>query len=165
MKLQSTHENRVSTRWGSRQAMIERITTAKAIHMSCPGQESRHLIPTWQDMDDDELTCQEQSSLKILEYLNEKYRGPDIQALLDMASRVDPRFKMRYTAEDNKITIQFRLKDEMQTLAMMMPPQETAQETSEEGAEAGCAPKKKMLLEATLKLLNKPCHLTTRNPV
>ncbi|XP_051780341.1 E3 SUMO-protein ligase ZBED1-like [Erpetoichthys calabaricus] len=39
----------------------------------------------------------------------------------------------------------------MQTLAMMVPPQETAQETSEEDAEAGCAPKKKMTLGSYFK--------------
>nr|XP_023648652.1 uncharacterized protein LOC111834018 [Paramormyrops kingsleyae] len=192
------------TRWGSRQAMILVLSSDK---------KSRHLIPTWQDMDvleainkslhplvnftdalsgekyvsvsfvkpfvlrlfnalilkvkDDDTDLSRAIKSKILEYLNEKYSDSDIQALLDMASTVDPRFKMRYTAEDNKTTIQSRLKAEMQTLAMMVPPQETAQETSEEEAEAGCAPKKKMTLGSysTLKLLNKPCHLTTRNPV
>ncbi|KAL1252580.1 hypothetical protein QQF64_017273 [Cirrhinus molitorella] len=159
------------TRWGSRQAMIERIIEQqKAIaHVLSSDKKSRHLIPTWQDMDvleainkslhplvnftdalsgekyvsvsfvkpvlhlfnasilkveDDDTDLSRAIKSKILEYLNEKYSDPDIQALLDMASMVDPRFKMRYTAEDNKITIQFRLKDEMQTLAMMMPPQE-----------------------------------------
>ncbi|KAL0194366.1 hypothetical protein M9458_012662, partial [Cirrhinus mrigala] len=99
---------------------------------------------------DDDTDLSRAIKSKILEYLNEKYSDPDIQALLDMASTVDPRFKMRYTAE-NKTTIQSRLKSEMQTLAMMVPPQETAQETSEEDAEAGCAPKKKMTLGSYFK--------------
>ncbi|XP_039597059.1 E3 SUMO-protein ligase ZBED1-like [Polypterus senegalus] len=186
------------TRWGSRQAMIERIIEQqKAIaHVLSSDKKSRHLIPTWQDMDvleainkslhplvnfkdalsdekyvsvsfvkpvlhffnasflkikDDDTDLSKAIKSKILEYLNEKYSDPDIQALLDMASTVDPRFKMRYTAEDNKTTIQSRLKVEMQTLAMMVPPQETAQKTSEEDAEAGCAPKKKMTLGSYFK--------------
>lgn len=68
---------------------------------------------------DDDTDLSRAIKSKILEYLNEKYSDPDIQALLDMASTVDPRFKMRYTVEDNK-TIQSRLKAEMQTLAMMV---------------------------------------------
>lgn len=50
----------------------------------------------------------------------EKYSNPHIQALLDMASTVDPHFKMRYLGEDNKTSIQARLKAEMQTVAMMV---------------------------------------------
>lgn len=69
---------------------------------------------------DDDTDLSRAIKSKILEYLNEKYSDPDIQALLDMASTVDPRFKMRYTAEDDNTTIQSRLKAEMQTLAMMV---------------------------------------------
>ncbi|KAI2646520.1 E3 SUMO-protein ligase ZBED1 [Labeo rohita] len=154
------------TRWGSRQAMIERIIEQqKAIaHVLSSDKKSLHLIPTRQDMDvleainkslhplvnftdalsgekyvsvsfvkpvlhlfnasilkvkDDDTDLSRAIKSKILEYLNEKYSDPDIQALLDMASTVSP--------------------------------QETAQETSEEDAEAGCAPKKKMTLRSYFK--------------
>ncbi|KAI2645634.1 E3 SUMO-protein ligase ZBED1 [Labeo rohita] len=142
------------TRWGSRQAMIERIIEQqKAIaHVLSSDKKSHHLIPTWQDMDVLEAI---NKSLHPLVNFTDALSGendPDIQALLDMTSTVDPQFKMRYTAEDNKTTIQSRLKAEMQTLAMMVPPQETAQETSEEDAKAGCAPKKKMTLGSYFKI-------------
>lgn len=55
---------------------------------------------------------------RILEYLNETYSDPQIQALLDMASTVDPHFKMSYTAEDNKTSIQARMNSEIKTVAV-----------------------------------------------
>ncbi|XP_057181274.1 E3 SUMO-protein ligase ZBED1-like [Triplophysa rosa] len=155
------------TRWGSRQAMIERVIEQQkaTAHVLSSDKKSRHLIPTWQDMDvleainkslhplvdftdallgekyvsvsfvkpvlhlfnssilkvkDDDTDLSRAIKSKILEYLNEKYSNPHIQALLDMASTVDPRFKMSYVAEDNQTSIQTRLKAEMQIVAMMV---------------------------------------------
>ncbi|KTG40963.1 hypothetical protein cypCar_00042703 [Cyprinus carpio] len=106
---------------------------------------------------DDDTDLSRAIKCKILEYLNGKYSDPHIQALLDMASTVHPCFKMRYYAEDNKTSIQARLKAEMQTVAMIVikkevTPPEPAQENTE-NAEAGCASKKKMSLGSYLKLL------------
>ncbi|XP_057210029.1 E3 SUMO-protein ligase ZBED1-like [Triplophysa rosa] len=103
---------------------------------------------------DDDTDLSRAIKSKILEYVNEKYSNPHIQALLDMASTVDPRFKMSYVAEDNQTSIQTRLKVEMQIVAMMVPPREPPQgntEEEEEDAEAGCAPKKKMTLGSYFK--------------
>ncbi|XP_058248423.1 E3 SUMO-protein ligase ZBED1-like isoform X2 [Hemibagrus wyckioides] len=186
------------TRWGSRQAMIERvIEQEKAIaHVLSSDKKSRHLIPTWQDMDvleainkslqplvkftealsgetyvsvslvkpvlhlfnssilkvkDDDTDLSRAMKSKILEDLNEKYSNPHIQDLLDMVSTVDPRFKMSYSAENNKASIQARLKAEMQTVAMMVTLPAPPKENTEENTEAGCTPKKKMTLGSYFK--------------
>lgn len=148
------------TRWGSRQAMIERVLEQqRAIaHVLSTDRNARHLIPTWQDTDvleainkslhrlteftdalssekyvsvsfvkpvlhlfsssilkekddDPDLTCTIKT--KILSYLDEKYKDPLTQELLDMASALDPRFKLRYVSEDNVAPIQARLTSEM----------------------------------------------------
>lgn len=139
------------TRWGSRQAMIERvIEQQKAIAHDMDVLEainkSLHPLVKFTDalsgqkyvsvsfvkpvlhlfnssilkVKDDDTDLSRAIKCKILEYLNEKYSDPHIQALLDMASTVDPCFKMRYYAEDNKTSIQARLKVEMHTVAMMV---------------------------------------------
>lgn len=64
---------------------------------------------------DDDTDLSRAIKSRILEYLNETYSDPQIQALLDMASTVDPRFKMSYTAEDNKTSIQARMNSEIKT--------------------------------------------------
>lgn len=143
------------TRWGSRQAMIERVLEQqRAIaHVLSTDRKARHLIPTWQDSDvleainkslhrlteftdvsvsvsfvkpvlhlfsssilkqkddDPDLTCTIKT--KILSDLDEKYKDPLTQELLDMASALDPRFKLRYVSEDNVAPIQARLTSEM----------------------------------------------------
>lgn len=50
--------------------------------------------------DDTELT--KHMKRTILQYLNEKYSDPATDDLLDMASLVDPRFKVSYIADDRK---------------------------------------------------------------
>lgn len=50
---------------------------------------------------------------KILTYLKEKYKDHETQELLDMASALDPRFKLRYVSEDRVAPIQARLVSEM----------------------------------------------------
>lgn len=57
---------------------------------------------------------------KILTYLEEKYQDPETQELLDMASALDPRFKMRYVNEDRIAPIQARLISEMVASARMV---------------------------------------------
>ncbi|XP_061584717.1 E3 SUMO-protein ligase ZBED1-like [Cololabis saira] len=148
------------TRWGSRQAMIQRVLEQlPAIsHVLSSDRKARHLIPTWQDVevleainnalspltdftdalsgeqyvsvssvkpvlhlfetsvvamqeDDSDLTRSIKS--KILGYLQEKYSHPNTQELLDMATSLDPRFKMEYISEDNKTTVKARLTREM----------------------------------------------------
>ncbi|XP_041841996.1 E3 SUMO-protein ligase ZBED1-like [Melanotaenia boesemani] len=50
---------------------------------------------------------------KILTYLEEKYKDPVTQELLDMACALDPRFKLRYVSEDSIASIQDRILFEM----------------------------------------------------
>ncbi|KAI2646843.1 E3 SUMO-protein ligase ZBED1 [Labeo rohita] len=50
---------------------------------------------------------------KILSYLEEKYKDPETQELLDMASALDPRFKLQFVSEDRVTPIQARLLSEM----------------------------------------------------
>ncbi|MEQ2176821.1 hypothetical protein GOODEAATRI_032129, partial [Goodea atripinnis] len=38
----------------------------------------------------------------VMGYLNEKYKDPDMDDLLDMALLVDPRFKLQYTEEERE---------------------------------------------------------------
>lgn len=49
----------------------------------------------------------------ILGYLNEKYSDSETQELLDMASALDPRFKLKYVQEDHKESIVSRVKLEL----------------------------------------------------
>ncbi|KAK1897504.1 Zinc finger BED domain containing protein 4 [Dissostichus eleginoides] len=100
------------TRWGSRQLMVERLLEQEKAIAQVLGadKKSRHLVPTWQDIDvlesmnkapeegETELTKQIKSN--ILNYLNNKYNDPVTQELLDMASLMDPRFRTTYIADD-----------------------------------------------------------------
>ncbi|KAK0140110.1 Zinc finger BED domain-containing protein 1 [Merluccius polli] len=148
------------TRWGSRQAMIERVLEQqRAIsQVLSSDRKARHLIPSWQDTEileaihkslhpltefTDALSSEKYVSVsfvkpvlhlfsssilkvnddvseltntirkKILTYLEEKYKDPETQELLDMASALDPRFKLRYASEDRVEPIQARLVSEM----------------------------------------------------
>ena len=57
----------------------------------------------------------------ILQYLEEKYKDPKTQELLDIATSLDPRFKLAYVSdEDTKATIKARLKDEMISIVTMV---------------------------------------------
>uniref|UniRef100_A0A673CIH1 BED-type domain-containing protein n=1 Tax=Sphaeramia orbicularis TaxID=375764 RepID=A0A673CIH1_9TELE len=144
------------TRWGSRQAMIERILEQQTAitQVLSADKKLRHLIPTWQDIDVLEAVNKALSPLveftdalsgetyisvsfikptlhlfnhtilgpeegenemsksikrKILKYLNDKYSCPAVQELLDMASALDPRFKLKYVSQDNREAIEKRL--------------------------------------------------------
>ena len=61
--------------------------------------------------DDEKLTCTIKT--RILSYLDEKYNDPLTQELLDMASALDPRFKLSYVSEDNVVPIHAKLTSEM----------------------------------------------------
>ncbi|XP_062379499.1 perforin-1-like [Sardina pilchardus] len=61
--------------------------------------------------DEMDLTCTIKT--KILSYLDEKYNDRLTQELLDMASALDPRFKLSYVSEDNILPIHARLTSEM----------------------------------------------------
>lgn len=52
----------------------------------------------------------------ILSYLNDKYQDPTTDALLDMASLVDPRFKSQYIATEKTEEIQARAVSEIECL-------------------------------------------------
>ena len=155
------------TRWGSRQAMIERVLEQqRAIsQVLSTDSKARHLIPTWQDTDileainkslrpltefTDALSSEKYVSVsfakpvlllfsssilkvndddpgltttiktKILSYLDEKYKDPGTQELLDMASALDPRFKLRYVSIDRVGPIQARLTSEMAVYVSMV---------------------------------------------
>ena len=151
------------TRWGSRQAMIERILEQqKAIaQVLSNDRKLRHLILSWQDVDvleavnkslsplveftdalsgekyvsvsfvkptlhlfnnsiledqEDDTELAKTIKHKILEYLNDKYSDQATQELLDMASALDPRFKLKYVDEDLRESIVDQLKVEMKDL-------------------------------------------------
>jgi len=56
---------------------------------------------------------------KIVDYLNEKYSDTATQELLDMASALDPRFKLKYVNEDNRGSIEDRLRAEMKNVMII----------------------------------------------
>ncbi len=57
---------------------------------------------------------------KIVGYLEEKYNNQDLrQDLLDIATTLNPRFKMTYVNEDNKTAVQNKLQDEMSKLTIV----------------------------------------------
>jgi len=153
------------TRWGSRQAMVQRILEQQTAigHVLSADRKARHLTPTWQDIEvlevinktltpladftdalsgeqyvtissvkpvlhlfetmmavqeDDPCLAQSIKS-KILHYLKEKYSDPHTQELLDIATVLDPRFKLNYVSEDNKVSVKDRLKNEMTSIGMV----------------------------------------------
>ncbi|XP_051964499.1 zinc finger BED domain-containing protein 4-like isoform X1 [Xyrauchen texanus] len=58
----------------------------------------------------------------ILDYLNEKFDDPLTQELLDMASAVDPRFKLKYVNENGVEAVKIRLRTEMASVSTVKPP-------------------------------------------
>lgn len=58
--------------------------------------------------------------LKIVDYLNDKYSDTATQELLDMASALDPKFKLKYVIEDNRGSIEDRLIAEMKTVMVII---------------------------------------------
>ncbi|KAK0156302.1 Zinc finger BED domain-containing protein 1 [Merluccius polli] len=168
------------TRWGSRQAMIGRVLEQqKAIaEVLFNDTKTRHLTPSWQDIDvleainkslspliefTDALSGEQYVSVsfvkptlhlfntsilavqendtdlakcikqKIVGYLNEKYDEAPTQELLDMASALDPRFKLTYEKAPQRAV--------------------TPADDPDAAGAAGGAPKKKKALGSFFKLV------------
>ncbi|KAM4621693.1 uncharacterized protein ACJ7VT_006017 [Polymixia lowei] len=91
------------------------------------------------------------STTSVLDYLNEKYSDPLTQELLDTASAVDPRFKLRFVTEDSVAEV-------------MDGPPDPQVETTETAEEAPCA--KKKTIGSFLKVLRtRPDRTYQRNKV
>ena len=71
-------------------------------------------------MNDDDPGLTTTIKTKILSYLDEKHKDPGTQELLDMASALDPRFKLRYVSVDRVGPIQARLTSEMAASVSMV---------------------------------------------
>ena len=189
------------TRWGSRLAMIERaLEQEKAIsHMLKSDKKTKHLAPTWQDMDimesmkkalaplrdftdalsgedyvsvsylkpvlhllannllkpeEDDTELTNKIKTTICQYLNDKYQDPDTDALLDMASLVDPRFKTQYIDTAQKEDRLTRADDEMESLLThqsVQPRPSTSATQSQSPAETQPAKKARKSLASFLK--------------
>lgn len=110
------------------------------------------------DDDTEELT--KHMKRAILQYLNEKYADPATDDVLDMASLVDPRFKISYIADNRKDYIKTKAVAEIQALlekhlsaasSTHSPPH-----TSTAAAEAGQAKKVKRRLGSFFKKASIP---------
>ncbi|XP_053188639.1 E3 SUMO-protein ligase ZBED1-like [Scomber japonicus] len=177
------------TRWGSRQRMVARVLEQqKAItEVLSADKNTRHLIPTWQDIDvlesmnaaltplleftdslsgesyvtvsyvkpvlhlfrsnllevnegDTQLT--KEMKTKIMAYLDEKYSDTD--DLLDMATLMDPRFKVQYIRPEKVGAIKMRAVSEVmkegQGQSLAGPSEGAADQGAEGGAAAAAAP-------------------------
>ncbi|XP_053179067.1 E3 SUMO-protein ligase ZBED1-like [Scomber japonicus] len=178
------------TRWGSRQRMVARVLEQqKAItEVLSADKNTRHLIPTWQDIDvlesmnaaltplleftdslsgesyvtvsyvkpvlhlfrsnllevnegDTQLT--KEMKTKIMAYLDEKYADPDTDDLLDMATLMDPRFKVQYIRPEKVGAIKMRAVSEVmkegQGQSLAGPSEGAANQGAEGGAAAAAA--------------------------
>ncbi|XP_059922903.1 E3 SUMO-protein ligase ZBED1-like [Gadus macrocephalus] len=188
------------TRWGSRQAMIERVLEQqKAIaQVLSNDRKLRHLTLSWQDVDvleavnkslsplveftdalsgeryvsvsfvkptlhlfnnsilkdqEDDTPLAKTIKHNILTYLNDKYSDRTTQELLDVASALDPRFKLKYVDEDVRGSIVDRLKVEMRDVmnAMEKAPHETAALPAD-AEDAGAGKKRKKDLASFFKV-------------
>ncbi|XP_048055586.1 E3 SUMO-protein ligase ZBED1-like [Megalobrama amblycephala] len=63
--------------------------------------------------DDEDTDLTRLIKTKVLAYLSDKYCDPYTQELLNVASFMDPRFKMQYIRADNILAIKTQLKMEM----------------------------------------------------
>lgn len=169
------------TRWGSCQKMIERILEQhKAIiQVLSADKKTRHLVPSWQDMDvleslhvalnplmeftdslsgdcyvtvsylkpmlhlfrtqilkpsDDETQLTKDIKMAVMAYLDEKYNDQVTNELLDIATLVDPRFKLQYTDAEKVDAVKLRAVSEM-----MAQNEELSTSARTEGAEEGRA--------------------------
>ncbi|XP_028300964.1 zinc finger BED domain-containing protein 1-like [Gouania willdenowi] len=82
---------------------------------------------------------------KIVAYLNEKYDDAPTQELLDMASALDPRFKLTYVSEDKHGSIEERLSSEMKAVMEKAPERAVTPADDTDATAAGGARKKKAL--------------------
>ncbi|XP_041821745.1 E3 SUMO-protein ligase ZBED1-like [Chelmon rostratus] len=101
---------------------------------------------------DDATTLTNTIKTKILTYLEEKYQDPETQELLDMASAVNPRFKMRYVNENRIAPIQARLISEMVAPANMeMGPTDPCGGTTGNAEDGPSGPKRRKTLGSFFK--------------
>ncbi|XP_058602589.1 zinc finger BED domain-containing protein 4-like [Onychostoma macrolepis] len=70
-----------------------------------------HLFETMMAVQEDDTDLARSIKSKILHYLKEKYSDPHTQELRDIATVLDPRFKLDYVSEDNKVSVKDRLKN------------------------------------------------------
>ena len=77
---------------------------------------------------------------KTLKYINEKYEDEATQKLLDIASCLDPRFKMDFVSAHNKSQVTARVTSEMME---MIETQETPHCSSEVESKAAATPQEK----------------------
>ena len=71
-------------------------------------------------VEEDDSALARDIKTSILQYLQEKYHDPKTQELLDIATSLDPRYKLDYVIdEDTKATIKARLKNEMMNVSMV----------------------------------------------
>ncbi|XP_045905911.1 E3 SUMO-protein ligase ZBED1-like [Micropterus dolomieu] len=152
-----------ATRWGSRQQMIERVLEQEGAlaKVLSNDKKTRHLVPTWQDLEVLEAVQKNESLLacelgdselckaiktSIVEYLNSKYSDPATTDLLEMASFVDPRFRATYIPSEKVDALKHRAVLEVETLLADQPPYlhvPTVPEPAD--GEAAVAPKAKTL--------------------
>ncbi|XP_056445916.1 E3 SUMO-protein ligase ZBED1-like isoform X2 [Gadus chalcogrammus] len=99
--------------------------------------------------DESDLTCTIKN--KIMTYLDDKYNDPLTQELLNVASLLDPRFKLSYTSEDDVGPIQTRLILEMGRTAHAAMAELGQTDPHGETAEDVTHPKKKKTLGSFFK--------------
>ncbi|KAG7475730.1 zinc finger BED domain-containing protein 1-like [Solea senegalensis] len=107
--------------------MIERVLEQEQAisQVLAADKKTRHLVLTSQDLEVLEsvhkalkplLEFTNALSASILDYMREKYSDPSTNDLLDMASLVDPTFKITYCTEENVEDIKSRAINEMEAM-------------------------------------------------
>ncbi|CAM4697888.1 unnamed protein product [Leuciscus chuanchicus] len=155
------------TRWGSRQKMIERfLEQEKAItRVLGADKKTRHLVPTWQDLEVLEATNKAVKPLQdftdalsgesyrrkkeltktikanIMRYLESKYCDLEKEELLDMATLLDPRFRTTYIDASKLEVVKKRAVSEISALC-----NSTTEEAGPSAVQENTPPKKKMTL-------------------
>ncbi|XP_060774548.1 E3 SUMO-protein ligase ZBED1-like [Neoarius graeffei] len=93
---------------------------------------------------DDETQLTKELKMTVMSYLDEKYTDPITEELLDIATLVDPRFKVQYINPENIDAIKMRAVSEMlEDLSTSVRTEEAAPEQAEAGEAAVPPPLKK----------------------
>jgi len=115
---------------------------------------------------EDDTALTQSIKVSILDYLREKYYDPATNDLLDMAGLVDPRFKMRYVAEDKVEEIKCRAISEMEA---MLSDQATSESSASQPHQAPpptvSEPPKKKTLGSFFKRATAPSATSQRERV
>ncbi|KAK7898521.1 hypothetical protein WMY93_019374 [Mugilogobius chulae] len=112
--------------------------------------------------DDTELTAKIKSTVN--DYLTEKYKDPANDALLDMASLVDPRFKTQYIDADKKGHIEERAVTELESLLSPQPDPVSSSSTSQNVLDTNPPKKVKRSLGSFLKDVAAAAPTTSLEP-